>query len=200
MNQLNTLYQAGVGTASSTMSSQNQPPTTTAHPTTTSSSSSRSSTSASSTTSRVVVITKAPSAPTSSPSTVSAGLAGGVGAGAAVVVLLVSGILFWIWRRKRKAKRITAETIPYTPINGSAQTPTHYQSPITAMTAYHNEVPSEATAKWVRHELSHESMVPAELHGASKGHRVEVPERVNELQEMPAAHGDHIMKKDAGGR
>jgi hypothetical protein len=146
---------------------------------------------------RVVVITKTP-APAAAPSKVSTGLAGGLGAGAAVIVLLISGIVFWLWRRKRKARKAETKVTPYTPIAGE-QTPVTNDSPVTPFTpmAYHNVAPSEIEARKVRHEMSQDSMKAAELPTSSKGIRIEGMDRVNEIQEMPAAD---VMARDAGGK
>jgi hypothetical protein len=144
-----------------------------------------------------VVITQSPK-PGATSSKVSAGLAGGVGAGAAVIVLLISGILFWVWRRKRKARQVTTETTPYAPISGE-QSSMANNSPITPFTpmTYHNIAPSEIGSKRVRHEMSQDSMRAAELPTSSKGTRMEGMERVSEVQEMPAAD---VVVRNAGGK
>jgi len=63
--------------------------------------------------------------------------------------------------------------------------------------AYQNVAPSEIGTKKIRHEMSQDSMKAAELPTSSKGMRTERMERVNEIQEMPAAD---VMARDAGGK
>jgi len=67
---------------------------------------------------------------------------------------------------------------------------------MTPMAFNNNGVPNEMYAKRVRHEMSQESIAAAELPTGSKGHSIDVPESIHEVQEMP--HPSYV--KDVGGK
>ncbi|QDS76755.1 hypothetical protein FKW77_001607 [Venturia effusa] len=200
-NQLITIYQAGVGMVTSPVSNatdQNRtgpgpppPPSSAVAPPTV--------TTPTSTTPHVVVVTKNPTPGDNASTRISAALAGGVGAGAAVAVLLISGILFFLWRRKSKAKKRS----PRGPIPPSASSTgktsfTRSGSRVRAFRAMAHVRPDEIRAKVIRHEMSPESVMVAELAAGDEGTRREGERRMSGIQEMEAAGA--VRKEEEGGK
>ncbi|TID19976.1 hypothetical protein E2P81_ATG07276 [Venturia nashicola] len=184
MYQLTTIYQAGVGpvpTSTSSDVNRDRPGPT---PHSNSTIASPAGTTETSTNHGVVVGTKTPSLTTLPDSSISAGLAAGIGAGAAVTVLLVIGALLWFCRRKKKTRKSMTENSPFIPLSGGGQAEVGNDTPTTPVTTRASINASETHAKVVSHEMSEDSMNVAELAGGEKGERRGDLGRTGEIPEM----------------